>query len=96
MSGEPNRPYTITRTSMMMDNRFSGADAAAAAVGRNVVQVSPVRPFEQDARPRAGRIIEPASHGTGRNCRVSTSYVSFQRGINSVFTGLRIDTYGER
>lgn len=77
---------------MTMDNRFAGADAAASAVGRNVVQVTPVRPFEQDARPRAGRIIEPASHANGRG-RASTSYVYRTRGVKDVFAGLVVRTY---
>jgi hypothetical protein len=95
MSGEPNRPYKFTHTAMTMDNRFSGADAAASAVGRNVVQVIPVRPFQSEERPRAGRVIEPVSHGVGRNPH-SVGYVYAQRGINNVFSGLVVRTYETR
>jgi len=95
MSGEGNRPYTITPTRMVMDNRFAGADAAAAAVGSNVVQVTPVRPFASEERPRAGRIVVPAHRGAGRNPR-ATSYVDYQQGINSVFIGLVIRSYETR
>jgi hypothetical protein len=95
MSGEPNRPWTFTRTAMTMDNRFSGADAAAAAVGSNVVQVTPVRPFQSEERPRAGRVIEPASHGAGRNPH-STTYVWRAAGVNRISTGLRLETFGDR
>jgi hypothetical protein len=93
MAGESNPPYRITPTRMVLDTRFAGADAAASAVGRNVVQVTPVRPFASEERPRAGRIIEPASHGNGRG-RASTSYVYRQSGLtNGNFTGLYAKTY---
>jgi len=92
VAGEADHPYTISPTKMTMDNRFSGADAAAAAVGSNVVQVTPVRPFQSEERPRAGRIVEPASHGAGRNPH-SVGYLYRTNGVNSVFAGLRIDTY---
>jgi hypothetical protein len=98
MSGEPNRPYTITPTKMTLDTRFSGADAAASAVGRNVVQVTPVRPFETEVKRDAAarRIIEPAHHGAGRNPRSTTSYIDYQRGVGSIFSGLVIKSYGTR
>jgi hypothetical protein len=95
MAGEPDYPYTITPARMVLDNRFSGADAAAAAVGSNVVQVTPVRPFQSEERPRAGRIIEPASAGRGRNPH-STTYVWKAEDVNRLSTGLRLETFGER
>ena len=87
--------YSMTRTatdSYRVDQRFSGGSDPVVQPGANIVQVGNVRAFEQEQRPRAGRIIEPASHGNGRG-RGSTSYVYAQRGINSVFTGLVTCTY---
>ena len=94
MAGESNRPYRISQTRMTLDSRYA-TDSAVQSVGRNVVMVSAPRPFANEVRrdyqaPR--RIVEPASHASGRS-RASTSYVYRTNGINSVFAGLRIDTY---
>ena len=86
--------YSMTRTatdSYRVDQRFSGGSDPVVQPGANIVQVGNVRAFEQEQRPRAGRIIEPASHGAGRGRE--TSYVYRRRGINDVFSGLVVKTY---
>jgi hypothetical protein len=87
--------YSMTRTatdSYRVDQRFSGGSDPVVQPGANIVQVGNVRAFEQEQKPRAGRIVEPAHHGNGRG-RGSTSYLYRTRGINSVFAGLVVKTY---
>jgi hypothetical protein len=97
MAGESNPAYTITPTRMVLDTRFSGADAAANAVGQNVVMTSAPRPFENEVRrdQAARRIIEPVTHGAGRNPH-SVGYVWRAEGVNRISTGLRLETFGDR
>lgn len=78
-----------------VDQRFSGGNDPVVQPGANIVQVGNVRAFEQEQKPRAGRIIEPASHGNGRG-RATRSYVYRTRGVNDVFTGLVVKTYETR
>ena len=97
MAGESNPPYRISPTRMTLDTRFSGADAAANAVGGNVVTVYAPRPFADEVRrdQAARHIVEPASAGRGRNPH-STTYVWRAGGINRISTGLRLETFGDR
>ena len=90
--------YSMTRTatdSYRVDQRFSGGSDPVVQPGANIVQVGNVRAFEQEQRPRTGRVIEPASRGNGRG-RNSVSYLYRTRGVNDVFTGLVVKTYGTR
>jgi hypothetical protein len=97
MAGQPDHPYNFTKTDTdryRIDQRFSGGNDPVVQPGANIVQVGNGKAFEQEQKPRAGRIIEPAHHGNGRS-RASTSYVYRTNGINSVYAGLRIETYEE-
>ena len=97
MAGEADHPYTITPSRMVLDTRFSGADASANAVGGNVVTVFAPRPFADEIKrdQAARRIVQPASAGRGRNPH-STTYVWRASGINRISTGLRLETFGDR